>query len=202
MFSNFFTSDHLNNQEWDPLINELISENIVKYKVKRDESENTGQWQDKEDLDNSFKEFEQIIDKNDHSVESCVKHLRSTCLKISDSCFKKVKLSSKNNKVKVNKNKIWYDEDCKNEKKEMNKLRNVYKRALRDNASNDKTVKAKSEYFERRRSYKRLRKKKEINFLAKKKTELKNMKSNDPEQFWRKLSLKTKSSEKKYIHKV
>ena len=37
----------------------------------------------------------------------------------------------------------------------MNKLRNAYKRALRDNASNDKTAKAKSEYFERRRSYKK-----------------------------------------------
>ena len=50
----------------------------------------------------------------------------------------------------------------------MNKLRNAYKRALRDNASNDKTVEAKPEYFERRRSYKRLRKKKERNFWAKK----------------------------------
>ena len=65
----------IDKQECNPLINELISENIVKYKVEHDESENTVQCQDKEDLDNSFKELEQIIDKNNHSVESCVKHL-------------------------------------------------------------------------------------------------------------------------------
>ena len=48
----------INNQECDPLINELISENIVKYKVEHDESESTVQWQDKEDSDDSFKDLD------------------------------------------------------------------------------------------------------------------------------------------------
>ena len=85
----------------------------------------------------------------------------------------------------------------------MNKLRNLYKRALRENESNDKRVKAnsaESEYFKRRRGYKKLQQKEE-KILGKEKTELKNMKSNDPKQFWRKLMFE-KQKFKKYIHTV
>ena len=98
-------------------------------------------------------------------------------------------------------NKFWYDKECKNEKKEMNKLRRSYRSDLLLNTNDQEISAAKMNYFRRRRIYKKLRWRKEREYWNKKKDELRNFKSYNPKLFWRKLKLKIKTSKVNFSKK-
>ena len=113
----------------DPSINELIKNHSVKYKSNEIKSGNTG---DKEiELEHLFSDLEKSIDDDDVPIETCVDRLRKISLEISDTHFSKIKFQEKskqkNSYQALRDNKFWYDKKCKNEKKEMNKLRRAYK---------------------------------------------------------------------------
>ena len=77
-------------------------------------------------------------------------------------------------------NKFWYDKECRNEKKEMNKLGRANKSALLLITNDQEISTAKMHYVSRRRIYKKLRRRKEREYWNRKKDELRNFKQLQP----------------------
>ena len=177
----------------DPSINELIKNHSVKYKSNGIKSEN---MRDKEiELEHLFSDLEKSIDDDGVPIETCVEGLRKINLEISDTHFNKIKFQEKSKQKEsyqaLRDNKFWYDKECKNEKKEMNKLRRAYRSALLLNTNDEEISTAKMHYVSGRRIYKKLRRRKEREYWNKKKDELRNFKSYNPKLFWHKLKNKT-----------
>ena len=97
---------------------------------------------------------------------------------------------TKNRKTfNLNTNCPWFDAECQENKQLLNNKRKKYQAALQlyPNIKDNHVHNLKSAYFQQRRVYKKLIKYKRHSFLEKKKTELWNLKGEDPKSFWKKL---------------
>ena len=89
----------------------------------------------------------------------------------------------------LNTNCPWFDAECQESKQLLNNKRKKYQAALKlySNIKDNHVNNLKSAYFQQRRVYKKLIKYKRHSVLEKKKTELWNLKGEDPKIFWKKL---------------
>ena len=113
---------------------------------------------DKEiELEHLFSDLEKSIVDDEVPIETCDEGLRKINLEILDTYFNKIKFQHKSKQKDsyqaLRDDKFWYDKECNNEKKEMNKLRCAYKLALLLNTNDQKVSTAKIHYFSRRRIY-------------------------------------------------
>ncbi len=84
----------------------------------------------------------------------------------------------------------WFDQECKNLKTRLNKMRKSYENIIRISLckTSPRVQEARNAYFEERRKYKKLLKYKRRSFLNIEKEKLWALKADSPKDFWSKLS--------------
>ena len=123
-----------------------------------------------------------------------ISKLRSKLLEISDSCIpSKILFRKANKKHNSHRPSPWFDNDCKQEKKLLNKARKMYQFALK-NDLNGKKESLRNSYFSQRGKYHRTIKSKRKIYNEKRKEKLWNLKSCSPKEFWRTLGSSNKSN--------
>ena len=131
------------------------------------------------------------ISRQDITIDQAIRNLRSILIKISEASLKKINFASDHSKKKT-KRKLneWFDDECRDFKKTVNKNRKRFQEAIRNNYPNTELIRLKSEYFNSLKIFNKIKKRKENNYWKIKKEHLRTLKTENPKDFWRKLKLK------------
>ena len=117
-------------------------------------------------------------------VEVSISKLRSKLLEISEICIpSKILFKKAYKKHNSHRPSPWFDDDCKQEKKLLNKARKTYQFALK-NDLNEKKESLRNFYFSQRGKYHQKIKSKRKVYNEKRKENLWNLKSCSPKEFW------------------
>ena len=98
-------------------------------------------------MKNELENLRSKITNDNISQADTIALLRNICIKLSDNSLRKIKFANSNNNYKGKNFQEWYDEDCKQAKKEVNKYRKLYQKALRNKLSQTETKLRKQHFF-------------------------------------------------------
>ena len=98
------------------------------------------------EMKNELENLRSRITIDNISQADTIALLRNICIKLSDNSLRKIKFANSNDSYKGKNFQEWYDEDCKQAKKEVNKYRKLYQEALRNKLSQTET-KLRKEHF-------------------------------------------------------
>ena len=124
------------------------------------------------------------------SVNDIVKTLRETCIDISDKSFKRVPFANDRSKISKDKSNEWFDEECKEMKRQVNRKRRSFQNILKDPTKTEQMESYKRMYFDRLRVFNKLKKKKENDYWKSRKQNLSTFLSKSPKEFWNQLKIK------------
>ena len=120
-------------------------------------------------------------------VEVSVAKLRSKLSEISESTIPSKRLfKNAHNKNGYRRACPWFDEECKLEKKSLNRARKAYQSALRNESQFHKES-LRNTFFSQKNRYKRILKSKRKIFNENRREKLWNLKSSSPKDFWKML---------------
>ena len=130
------------------------------------------------------------ITQGEASVNDIVKTLRDICINISDKAFKRVPFANDRSKSRKGKSNEWFDEECKEMKRQVNKKRKSFQNILKDPTKTEQRESYKRMYFDQLRVFNKLKKKKENDYWKSRKQNLGTFLSKDPKEFWNQLKIK------------
>ncbi len=172
---------------------DLINNYNLKFLVEDKSVESLAIAIESEGVKEFLENIQQQIEDTDSSVDSIVSELRRKLFQISKENFVSRQMFSKRNKNLRYKPSPWFDDDCKDMKKSLNRAQKCFKDALKKHAVSATSNEAQNAYFSLRREYKKLLRAKRSHFLATEKNKLWELKNAEPASFWKKLSSKPRS---------
>ena len=98
------------------------------------------------------------ITQGESSVNDIVKTLREICINISDKSFKRVPFANDRNKSRKSKSNEWFDEECKEMKRQVNKKRKSFQNILKDPTKTEQCESYKRMYFDQLRVFNKSKK--------------------------------------------
>ena len=102
-------------------------------------------------------------------------------------CFEGIDDRSKSRKGKSNE---WFDKECKEMKRQVNKKRKSFQNILKDSTKTEQRESHKRMYFDQLRVFSKLKKKKENDYWKSRKQNLSTFLSKDQKEFWNQLKIK------------
>ena len=130
------------------------------------------------------------ITQGETSINDIVKTLREVCIDISDKSFKRVPFANDRSKSSRGKSNEWFDEECKEMKRQVNKKRKLFQNILKDPTKTEQRESYKRMHFDHIRVFNKLKKKKENDYWKSRKQNLSTFLSKNPEEFWNQLKIK------------
>ena len=135
------------------------------------------------EMKNELENLRSRITIDNISQADTIALLRNICIKLSDNSLRKIKFANSNDSYKGKNFQEWYDEDCKQAKKEVNKYRKLYQEALRNKLSQTETKLRKEHFFKAINSFNSIKRKKERMYWKRKREALKLIKLKNLKNF-------------------
>ena len=99
------------------------------------------------------------ISKQDISIDQGISNLRSILIKISEASLREINFANDHSKRKTKRIlNEWFDEECRDLKKNRNKNRKRFQEALKNNYLNTELIRLKSEYFNSLKIFNKIKK--------------------------------------------
>ena len=98
-------------------------------------------------IKNELEKLKLNITQGETSVNDIVKTLREICIDISDKSFKRVPFANDWSKRSRGKSNEWFDEECKEMKRQVNKKRKLFQNILKNPTKTEQRESYKHMYF-------------------------------------------------------
>ena len=183
-------SNPQNNQETN--FDDLKDNYNCKYIPCKDYRQKIKDCLNSNEMKNELENLRSKITNDNISQADTIALLRNICIKLSDNSLRKIKFANSNNSYKGKNFQEWYDEDCKQAKKEVNEYRKLYQETLRNKLSQTETKLRKQHFFKAINSFNSIKRKKERMHWKRKREALRLIKLKNRKEFWKKLKLKHK----------